>query len=63
MGFAIESATVHQEPCKDVVIGSVDGRSFVDAKKERASPLFSAEEPSAELVSAGKIRLLGSSCQ
>jgi hypothetical protein len=38
MGFAIESATVHQEPCKDVVIGSVDGRSFVDAKKRAGKP-------------------------
>jgi hypothetical protein len=63
MGGPIASATVHQEPCKDVVIGSVDGSGFVDAKKERASPLFSAEQPSAELVSARRIRLLGSFCQ
>jgi hypothetical protein len=53
--------------CKDAVIGKVDGcvngSGFVDAKKERASPLFSAEQPSAELVSARRIRLLGSFCQ
>ena len=38
MGFAIESATVHQEPCKAVVIGTVDGcvngSGFVDVKKK-----------------------------
>jgi hypothetical protein len=50
--------------CKDVVIGSVDVSGFLwTQKKERASPLFSAEQPSAELVSARRIRLLGSFCQ
>ena len=42
MGFALESATVHQEPCKDAVIGKVDGcvngSGFVDVKKRAGKP-------------------------
>jgi hypothetical protein len=38
MGCTIESATVHQEPCKDVVIGSVDGGGFVNVKKRAGKP-------------------------
>ena len=38
MGGPIASATVHQEPCKDVVIGKVDGSGFVDAKKRAGKP-------------------------